>query len=423
MKIIAILFLFITGCNIGHAQTNNTDATAWLNKNNIPIKTVKAESGLEDLKPLNTIIGDARIVELGECTHGSSEIFSMKHRMLEYLVKEKGFTIFSIEANMPEAYALNQYILEGKGDSRKLLAGMYFWTWYTQEVLDMIEWMKKYNETATNKISFTGFDMQIAVTSIKIVRDYVSENQPSLLPAINKFDSTNRHLEKVGKKLKKGDAKDLGALASEMISTLQETKSLTRDKPFEWALQNARILLQYSQYLNKGPNRDECMAANVKWILEQNPDAKMVIWAHNGHILKVSDKFGQVKMGGHLSKLYGKQMLTIGFTSEEGTYTAYSRTHSSIDSANILISGRKNSCESIFKTADADNYIIDLRNSAITDKATSWMFEKPLMRTIGALVDDKYQFIDTDLNKEYDMIIFLKKTSSSKCFSITTKKE
>ena len=97
-----------------------------LNKNCIPLKYVTAENGLDDLKPLKDLIGDARIVSLGECTHGSSEVFSMKHRMLEYLVKEKGFTIFSIEANMPEAFALNEYIIDGKGDSRKLLAGMYF---------------------------------------------------------------------------------------------------------------------------------------------------------------------------------------------------------------------------------------------------------------------------------------------------------
>ena len=428
MKKLISFLLFTSTVIISYAQSDYyAEATAWLNKNAIPIKTVKAENGLEDLKPLDNLIGDARIVELGECTHGSSEIFSMKHRMLEYLVKEKGFTIFSIEANMPEAYALNQYIIEGKGDSRKLLSGMYFWTWNTQEVLDMIEWMKKYNETATKKIMFTGFDMQFPETSIKIVRAYANTHQTLLLPIIDEYDSTSRHLHKVGKwykaKLKKDDAEDFGTLADSLVNNIQNSTTLVKDTAFEWALQNARILLQYSQFLNKGPNRDECMAENVKWIADQNPGAKIVIWAHNGHVSKAPDKWGAIKMGGHLLKIFGKKMVVIGFTTEEGTYTAYNRDKSSLDSANVLLPGKEGSCEYIFRTADADNFIIDLRNSSMTDKATSWMFEKPLIRHIGAIANDKYQFMNTDLNKDYDMLIFLRKTNASKCFVINYKKE
>ena len=423
-----LLLVFIILMMASHAQSNYyAETTAWLNKNVIPLKTVKAENGFEDLKPLDSLIGVARIVELGECTHGSSEVFSMKHRMLEYLVKEKGFTIFSIEANMPEAYALNQYIIEGKGDSRKLLAGMYFWTWNTQEVLDMIEWMKKYNETATKKIMFTGFDMQFPETSIKIVRAYADTHQTSLLPIIDEYDSTSRHLHKVGKwfktKLKKDDAEDFGTLADSLVNNIQNSTSLVKDTAFEWALQNARILLQYSQHLNKGPNRDECMAENIKWIANQNPEAKIVIWAHNGHVSKAPDKWGAIKMGGHLLKTFGKKMVVIGFTTEEGTYTAYNRDKSSLDSANVLRASKEGSCEYIFRTADADNFIIDLRNSSMTDKATSWMFEKPLIRHIGAIANDKYQFMNTDLNKDYDMLIFLRKTNASKCFVINYKKE
>jgi erythromycin esterase-like protein len=59
--------------------------------------------------------------------HGSREFFQLKHRMLEFLATQMGFTIFSIEANMPEAYKLNDYILRGEGDPAKLIKGMYFW--------------------------------------------------------------------------------------------------------------------------------------------------------------------------------------------------------------------------------------------------------------------------------------------------------
>jgi erythromycin esterase-like protein len=72
----------------------------WLRTNVIPLKTVEAGHGFDDLQKLKAAIGDARIVSLGEATHGTREIFQMKHRLVEYLASELGFTIFSIEANI-----------------------------------------------------------------------------------------------------------------------------------------------------------------------------------------------------------------------------------------------------------------------------------------------------------------------------------
>jgi Erythromycin esterase homolog len=75
-----------------------------------------------------------------------------------------------MEANMPEAYRLNDYVLRGKGDPKKLLAGMIFWTWNTQEVLDFIKWMRKYNVNHSKKVMFAGFDMQYYSGAISELR-------------------------------------------------------------------------------------------------------------------------------------------------------------------------------------------------------------------------------------------------------------
>jgi erythromycin esterase-like protein len=133
---------------------------AWIKEHAVPIDSAAAESGFDDLLPLKDAIGDARIVSLGESTHGSREIFQMKHRLLEYLASEMGFSIFSIEANLPESYRLNDYVLHGKGDAKRLIAGMYFWTWNTREVKDMVEWMRRFNQAGHGRVEFTGFDMQ-----------------------------------------------------------------------------------------------------------------------------------------------------------------------------------------------------------------------------------------------------------------------
>lgn len=175
---------------VDHSPTPETTAlinegAAWLKQNALPVSTVLAGQGLDDLAKLDGIVGDARVVALGEPTHGTREAFQMKHRLLEYLVEKKGFSIFAIEGNMPEAYALNQYIIDGKGDPKALIAGMYFWTWQTQEVLAMVEWMREWNvknppSTGKPRLQFTGFDMQVPDLAWKNVGTFVAAHAPDL---------------------------------------------------------------------------------------------------------------------------------------------------------------------------------------------------------------------------------------------------
>src|SRR5271170_5625628 len=159
-------------------ETNDQAAIHWLRENAIPIQTVEAGHGFTDLDPLKNVVGNARIVELGEATHGTREFFQLKHRMVEFLASQKGFTIFSIEANMPEAYRVNDFVLNGNGDPKELLKGMYFWTWNTQEVLDMILWMRAFNSSGKGRIEFLGFDMQFPKVAAENVRTFVAKADP-----------------------------------------------------------------------------------------------------------------------------------------------------------------------------------------------------------------------------------------------------
>jgi len=147
----------------------------WLRANAISIETVEAERGFSDLARLKEVIGAARIVSLGESTHGSREIFQMKHRLVEFLASELGFTIFSIEANMPEAYRLNDYVRSGEGDPNRLIAGMYFWTWNTEEVKEMVQWMRRFNQ-AGRRMDFTGFDMQTPDVAMQEVMQFLKKS-------------------------------------------------------------------------------------------------------------------------------------------------------------------------------------------------------------------------------------------------------
>jgi erythromycin esterase-like protein len=131
------------------------------------VRLASFEPGKElgDLAAFGRAVGDARIVALGEASHGTREFFQMKHRLLEYLVREKGFTVLAIEANWPESLAVDRYIKSGEGDPKAAIKEMYFWTWGTQEVLDLIEWMRAFNKAPGDHpiLTFTSFDMQQAL--------------------------------------------------------------------------------------------------------------------------------------------------------------------------------------------------------------------------------------------------------------------
>ena len=105
-------------------QPAGEEVTAWLKANALPLATTEPGSGFRDLEPLRSIIGDARIVSLGEATHGTREFFQLKHRMIEYCVSQLGFTVIGFEAAYGEALAVNDYVLHGKGNAKDAAAAL-----------------------------------------------------------------------------------------------------------------------------------------------------------------------------------------------------------------------------------------------------------------------------------------------------------
>jgi len=176
-RILIVVLLLVFGGTA--ASTNdNQPVVEWIGAHAVRLQTPEAGHGFADMQPLKKLIGEARIVSLGEATHGTREFFQLKHRILEFLATEMGFTIFSIEANMPEAYRLNGFVLTGRGDPAKLIKGMYFWTWDTQEVLDMVLWMREFNKSGKGRVQFTGFDMQTPTVAARMVGDFIAASDP-----------------------------------------------------------------------------------------------------------------------------------------------------------------------------------------------------------------------------------------------------
>ena len=401
------------------------EQSMWIRSHSLQLITPKASSGFDDLRGLKNMIGDARIVALGEATHGTKEFFQIKHRIIEYLASEMGFTLFAIEANMPEAYRINDYVLGGNADPKELLKGMYFWTWNTQEVLDMIEWMRAFNQSGKGRIQFLGFDMQTPDVALKIVSDFVRSADPGYS---NVLDSLKNAVDSINHVVRRGQRPDSSMqsilrVCDDVVDHLTKSR-LTYDTRsssigVDWAIQNARVLAQAMKltFNRNSPSgmmiRDSSMAANVAWILDQAPaDSRIVLWAHNGHITKRKGL-----MGSYLIERYGAKYLAVGQTCYAGRYTAVVQ-GKGLKSDNLIAPPMLGSLEDFCHSTGFPMFVLDVRNPGAGGKGSAWLTRPMLMRSIGALAMDNQQF-EVRVPEDFDLVIYFENTEASKCFGLT----
>jgi erythromycin esterase len=134
-----------------------------------PLATVLARGDRADLAAFIDGVRDAAVVGLGEATHGTREHFQLKHRLIEALVLDAGCRMVAFESNLVECLPVDDYIRGGTGRAEDVVAGMRFWTWATEEVVALIEWLRVFNASvpAHDHVRFVGVDAQFPVLPVR----------------------------------------------------------------------------------------------------------------------------------------------------------------------------------------------------------------------------------------------------------------
>jgi erythromycin esterase len=390
----------------------------------LPFDSVHAGSGFDDLAGLDRLIGDARIVALGEATHGSAEIFQMKHRLLEYLVERKGFTVFAIEGNWPEAQVGDRFVKTGEGDAGAALTAIYYWTCQSQEVSALLQWMRQYNATRGERpvVSFSGFDMQVRTVAMKRVIDCLDRIDSADRDTVRALYDGMEKLDKWGTGISAEENTRLADRAREALDLIdaRRTTLTTASTPEEYrdVRQAARIVLQGFERGAGIADRERAMAENVSWLLEQAfPGQKIVLWAHNGHVGTGMEEGGK-SMGDHLRDRYAEQMVTIGFATHHGTVRARRLEPGKVGPlvAGPLAPARKVSVEAVFADTGLPRFILELRNLPKDGAVGVWLSKPRLHRMIGAVYDaelDSKYYIHVRLPAMYDGIVFIAETTAA----------
>ena len=373
-----------------------------------PLKTSVSDGGyIEDFNIIKKLIGDSKIIGLGEVSHGSSEIYKIKNRIVQYLMVNNGFNIFSIEANMPEAYKLNDYIVRGKGNPKKLISNMKFWIWNTKEMLDLVEWMHNFNQSSQS-IEYTGFDMQLYDGSIRELSDNFKNNievEKKIFNLKKKLDRISIQKQSEMKNVTDIEMKDIDSILLFLKQSIE--KSTFQISKKIWLQRNIKIIQQYlgfnySNYIW----RDKCMAENFTWIKECNPDSRFIIWAHNIHIMKTDEV-----MGYYLAQKFGNDYKTFGFTFFDGSFNAFgNKGVTSYDS----VKAYPGTLEYLLNQLNEPAFILDL-NKIKSDKNryTEWLNYRLDYRIAGAINDSSNEFMNRNIVEDFDYLIFIKKSSPS----------
>ena len=406
---------------------------ARIKENAVPIKTVEAGNGFADLLPLKRIFKDVRFVGLGEATHGTREFFQFKHRMLEFLVKEMGFRVFAIEASYSACQNINDYVMGTTHDGAKALDSQGFWTWNTEEVRAMIDWMREYNKTVSGdrRVKFVGFDIQVNDTGKTRLLEYLKRVAPEHVAEVdalfraNMDELVNAVFEKRGEAREElAKLNDLRKQYNDLYVFLElggaQLATKSNQAEFEQMREYARVLVQYADsYAHTGLGatvaRDLYMADNFRRIVEREPaGTRFVVWAHNGHITTGDNDGVYPTFGHHLRRFYGQDYYALGFSFNQGSFQ--SREAQPKDpNTRLLMSftvgpASSNSIDWYLAQTGTKILLVDFRSLHKTTELGPWLGEPHPMRSVGSMYAadaERNSYSSVTLAKEFDGLFFI----------------
>ena len=276
-------------------------------------KIAEVDSAAKKVEDL-TIPESARVIALGEATHGNKEFQELRLEVLKHLIQSTKVRSFALEADWGEGMTINNYIHGGGGNASDIVKNLAFSIYHTKEMADLIEWMREYNETVpeSEKLNFYGFDMQNPDKDLKFITEFCKRSkiltdvdlEKSLLPITS--ENSDKILEILGK---------ISDAMTEEYNIIGEQRKIA---PYLQAVNVFAQSVEYYKTINKSPIesstvRDKYMAENVQWIQEYEEGlgrSQVFISGHDGHIAFSMPNY--VNMGHNLHEHYNSAYFAIG---------------------------------------------------------------------------------------------------------------
>jgi erythromycin esterase-like protein len=393
-----------------------------------------------DYDPLLERIGEARLVLLGEASHGTHEFYRERAEITKRLIAEKAFTAVAVEADWPDAYRVTRYV-RGVGDGKNAvdaLAGFKrfpTWMWRNVDVLHFLRWLRAHNDALGGNVppvGFYGLDLYSLRASMAEVLAYLDKVDPEAAQRARYRYACFDHFGEDPQAYGYAASFDFSASCEgEVISQLVELRRraaeyATRDgrvaaDEYFYAEQNARLVKNAEEYyrsmfqgrISSWNLRDRHMAETLEALVAhletQAQPPKVVVWAHNSHLgdaraTQMGDA-GELNLGQLVRERYGDEAVLIGFTTYHGTVTAASTWGGPAEHKRVRPALR-DSYEALFHDLGLPRVLLILGNG---DGALRELRQPRLERAIGVIYLPETErishYFEARLTDQFDAVL------------------
>jgi len=390
-----------------------------------------------DLGPLIDRVKDARVVCLGEASHGTREYYTWRAAITERLVEGHGFSFVAVEGDWPDCYQVNRFV-KGyggtPGDARAALAVFRrwpTWMWANEEVAGLAAWMRGYNSgrPAGKRVGFYGLDVYSLWDSLYEVMGYLREHDPAALPDARRALRCFEPFGEDAQEYARATVLVSHSCRDEVVKLLHSLRAGAEahdgdgtDGRFV-AEQNALVVKNAEAYYramvrSDGGSwnvRDRHMAETLDRLLDHHgPGAKAVVWEHNTHVgdARYTDMAddGMVNVGQLAREAYGRDRVAlVGFGSYRGSVIAGEEWGAAWEEMTVP-PGRPDSWEQVLHAAAPDNALLVFDGGS--PELSAWRGH----RAIGVVYRPQYEkygnYVPTVLPERYDAFLFLGETAA-----------
>ena len=420
---------------------------------------VDAPAGVPPTEALEELIGDARIVLIGESSHGTHEFYEARAEITKWLIEEKGFCGVAAEADWPDAYRVNRYV-RGLGDDRtanEALEGFErfpAWMWRNVVVRDFVDWLHAHNrhrrEAGEGETGFYGLDLYSLHRSMQEVIAYLDRVDPLAAARARDryacFDHTSADDGQAygfaaafgaGLSCERQAVDQLIEMQREALDYARRDGLLAQDELF-YAQQNAQTVRNAEVYyramfggrVTSWNLRDQHMAQTLHALLAHldrhggSQPSRIVVWAHNSHVgdaraTEVGTD-GQLTLGQLVREQYGQESRLIGLTTYSGTVTAASE-WGGIAERKIVRPALNGSVEELFHETGRPEFLVA---DAISREAREPLDVVRLGRAIGVIyqpaTERQSHYYHVRPGEQFDAIIHIDRTRALEPLEVTS---
>lgn len=393
-----------------------------------------------DLERLMRTIGNARIVLIGEATHGTSEFYRLRAKITQRLIEQKGFNVVAAEADWPDAARIDHYVRHRDAPASEWTAFARFptWMWRNEETRSFVDWLHARNAALEprKRAAFYGLDLYSLYISARAVIDYLETVDPELATVARERYGCLTPWETdpaaYGRAALRGTYRKCEQAVSHVLTELLEKRlSLAEHdggRVFD-ATQNARLVANAERYYRTmyyGSRaswnlRDSHMFETLRNILEHDgPASKAIIWAHNSHVGNAAatemGRRGEHNIGQLCRGHFGSDCYSIGFGTNDGTVAAASAWDQPMQ-VMPLRPAHAQSYEHLFHMTNAPGLILTMSDSRASELRER--LENPrLERAVGVIYRPDSElashYFEAILPTQFDAYIWIDRTSAVK---------